>query len=142
MLTLYDDKTIGNKEYIKDIEASFAFYKDAIVKLPQLKEVCSTIDNISYIKGAYIETPFGATSIDDLSTGCKALLLAILLSAEDIIVSFVESGENVLSFALRKGYKINIYCLSTLQVNKEANKCEFIYAGKTMTIKEYHSLEV
>lgn len=31
MLTLYDDKTIGNKEYIKDIEASFAFYKDAIV---------------------------------------------------------------------------------------------------------------
>ena len=114
MLTLYDDKTIGNKEYIKDIEASFAFYKDAIVKLPQLKEVCSTIDNISYIKGAYIETPFGATSIDDLSTGCKALLLAILLSAEDIIVSFVESGENVLSFALRKGYKINIYCLSTL----------------------------
>ena len=49
MLTLYDDKTIGNKEYIKDIEASFAFYKDAIVKLPQLKEVCSTIDNLSLI---------------------------------------------------------------------------------------------
>ena len=35
-------------EHIKDIEASFAFYKDAIVKLPQLAEICSKIDNISY----------------------------------------------------------------------------------------------
>ena len=49
MLTLYDDKTIGNKEYIKDIEASFAFYKDAIVKLPQLAEICIEMNNLNKI---------------------------------------------------------------------------------------------
>lgn len=74
--TLYLDKeSIGEKRLIYSVDIEF----DAVIYNLQLndkdKEYMKKIDKAAYKGNGRIKTPFGVTEIQNLSTGCKALIL-------------------------------------------------------------------
>lgn len=106
--TKLNDKT--QQMLINDVEVYFDRISYIILKDKKLfKSVISKIDNAEYIPDNIIETPFGRTVINDLSSGCKALLIA--LTFPEYITNFTEAGDNVLKLAVEysKTREINIF---------------------------------
>lgn len=58
------------------------------------------IDSAEYMGNGHIKTVFGITSIENLSTGCKALIL--IHHYNDKIININECGENVLDIIYNK----------------------------------------
>lgn len=60
---------------------------------PMARKIIKTIDKSEYISGHYIESPvLGGISPEQLSTGCKSLLL--LLNRPELIVAGERMGDN------------------------------------------------
>lgn len=98
---------IDKTQFINDVEAAFPIYKHKIQSNGLYGNIIRSIDKVEYFKGDYIETPFGGTSCDKLSSGCKALLLAVTLP--NIWINFLEAGDNVLKLALDISNTIDIH---------------------------------
>ena len=100
MLYLTTDK---NKVGIFDVEAYFSvFEKKYIFGSEIYKNVIKEIDNADFIEGNIVKTEFGVTTFDNLSTGCKTLLLMLYFSdnfnLNDVpFISLVECGDDVLT---------------------------------------------
>lgn len=75
------------------------------------KEVMDKIDHAKLLDYGIIETPFGRTLFEKLSSGCQALLLAIKEKDNDVWVSFASAGDNVieLAFDLSKRFNLDLY---------------------------------
>ncbi len=67
--------------------------------------------------GRVIINKFGETSINDISTGCKVILLA--LTHSDYCISNLEMGQNVIEFALdniQDSIDIHILCKNDIDM--------------------------
>lgn len=122
MLYIYTKlNDISKNNYINDIELFFENTWKKICRHPQAKYIIQKIDGASFINESTINTKFGVTNILNLSTGCKALLIAVTYNTS--IVNFIETGNNVFNEALNlsEKYDINIY-LPYRKVSNNFNK--------------------
>lgn len=124
---------------IYDVEAGFRIFKKSIINNPLYWEIVHDIDKVSEINGDYIKTPFGGTSSDNLSSGCKALLLAV---ATGTWVNFLEAGDNSeitrkLSGVSNESLKTMVSALEELDiVNRVNNLAGFVSSDEA----EYRSV--
>ena len=127
MITLYVDKNkiMNKKHYIESVDLTF----DKLIYNLEITEKDKVdikhIDNAHYEGNGYIVTPFGRTEIQNLSTGCKTLIL--LNHSEELgnpIVYIGECGKNVLSRVFEMS-NINI-CIDFCQIPKIYNPEQMI----------------
>lgn len=108
MLNITTDKT--GKKYINDVEVAFNKSVQLGIKgIPLYRDVLKEIDEAQLIGEDTVKTPFGITSLSNISSGSKCLLLA--LSNDKVYVNFDEAGNNVLELANKMAVdrNINIY---------------------------------
>lgn len=118
---------------IYDVEAGFRIFKKSIINNPLYWEIVHDIDKVSEINGDYIKTPFGGTSSDNLSSGCKALLLAV---ATGTWVNFLEAGDNVINKALSIARTKDLHVYYMLDLFTIEHKDDIInYNGKCIKLK-------
>lgn len=111
MITLYvDRKAIGNEnKFIHAIDLAFDKEIYNLEITVRDKEIMRFIDSAEYIGDGYIVTPFGRTEIQNLSTGCKTLLLINhSRELEFPIINIGECGKNVLDIVFGMD-NVNIY---------------------------------
>lgn len=98
----------GDKIIINDVEAFFYNEANEIIRHKEFKSVIKAIDDADVIIDGVIKTKFGVATARELSTGSKALLIA--LSYPQYITNMTEAGNNVLSLlvTLSKQYDLNI----------------------------------
>ena len=99
-------KNIQSNKFIDDPEAYYVLYKPSILKHPLLSSILLAVDKSTLIDGEVIETKFGITNLDIISTGAKALLISL---CTDSYVDFTEAGLNVLAVALEISKEYDIY---------------------------------
>lgn len=73
--------------------------------------VMKEIDGAYLIKGKVVQTPFGVTTVDNLSLGCQSLLVALKENDGNTWISFLGAGDNVIELALKicRDYDIDLY---------------------------------
>lgn len=98
---------------IKDLQSRYKIDNEALFRSHTLKEsitkedeeVMKKIDNAEIIevsrenkdsKDLLIKTPYGVTTIENLSTGCKTVLNFLHLKDNNIILDITECGWNAL----------------------------------------------
>lgn len=132
MIEIYRDKTmIKQNELIEKIDLTF----NSIVYNLDIKEFDKTalksIDEAVYDGNGFVVTPFGRTMVQNISTGCKTLIL-INHSIElgNKIISINECGKNVLDiiFALENCRVYSSFLL--IPRNYSANKIVRIHKNK------------
>lgn len=99
MIELYTSKKAvqKNNNYIESIDLEFDKQIYTLNITNKDKEYMKNIDEAYYNGNGYIITPFGRTEIQNLSTGCKTLiLLNHLKELGNPIVNINECGRNVL----------------------------------------------
>ena len=109
-IKIYTDKgLIGKDKYIKNAKAYFNVNIQSS-ELTQLdKEIINKIDGSTFIDSKTISTPFGVTSVFNISSGAKAVICA--LHFPDKIIDLISCGENALKvlFELIDGTDIQVF---------------------------------
>lgn len=99
------DKTgtkIGNPDIFFDLKLDY--YADKCNSDSDLKNLMLKIDGVDLIKGKYIRTKFGETSLNNLSTGCKAAI--IMKDDPESVINLSEMGSNVIRLLAEEPYDI------------------------------------
>lgn len=73
------------------------------------RDIMEKIDSVSCKEGIEIKTEFGTATLNELSTGCKTVLLAVLGAKEEIYVPIDGCGENALKVLFQYAEKTDIY---------------------------------
>lgn len=119
-----------NRPVVKDVESHFRVllksgetFSDNIYT-----EIMKAIDHVNYRNNNIITTPFGDTTLESLSSGCKALLIIVHNSLNNIDnpVSIEECGENALELLFKISDKIDTiaYVCTTITVFKNNIQCK------------------
>lgn len=98
MLKIYTDHTLSTRHYIYDIESEFNLDEPSIDTMytdSLSVKVLQQLEGMTARNGYYIDSKFGTTSIMNISTGCKALLLCIKCH-KDCIINTDEMGTNAI----------------------------------------------
>lgn len=109
MLKITTDKKyayqINIDSFFKTIQDKSVFNKDVY------KKIMRKIDKAELLDTDLIETPFGKTTLNNLSTGCKTVILSVFLSEDNVFIPLGECGNNALSvlFELSKQYNLKGY---------------------------------
>lgn len=90
-------ENIDKNNLIYDVEAYFRLKKNTLIKHPLYETVIREVDGATKIFDDGIRTKFGSTLVDNLSTGCKALIIAV--NNPNTWVNFLEAGSNVIEVA-------------------------------------------
>ena len=109
MLYILNDKSfVCKSKYIDTIEATFRTIHNSVIKHPMFKEIIHDIDEATYIDDGIIRTRYGMATINNLSSGCKTLLVALIFP--DYWIDFLDAGANVFRCAVRisKDYELKI----------------------------------
>lgn len=122
-------KNIDNKIIIEDVESRFKllYSQNEIFDAELYLNIMKKIDRVIQKKGKIIETPFNYTTIENLSTGCKALLLILYYKdSENILVSIEECGNNAIEvlFSLCNYMDLNVYVSSYFSIYDENVVCK------------------
>lgn len=134
MINIYTTKQVNGLTYINDVEAYFFVNWKEVINSKYAKNVIKKIDGVTKFYDNLVETPFGIAKYTELSTGCKALLIA--LYNNEFLVNFLETGENVVEELIllnkqNKDIDVNIFTPKTLIVS---NLKEKVYLnGKLVT---------
>lgn len=138
MLYIYSSlKSIDRKKFVNDVEIFFNFDLAYNLKTDEaINKILKTIDSAHLINGNVVETKFGVTTLSNLSTGCKALIIALLNPS--LIVNFTEVGDNVVELAveLSKNRDLHVYTRNSVVFGKNLDTVVNL-DGKEMTAKEY-----
>ena len=133
MLTLYTEYDKCN--VITDVEAWFYTIQNRNIDFSKkvYRYIMKTIDNAKYIGDMMVETPYGKTLVTNLSSGCKATLLAVHYAGTDTAVSLDECGSNAIDLIFKLSEKVDIkaYTSSYIVPNYEEARC--IIDGKLYT---------
>lgn len=86
------DTKIGNPDIFFDLKLDY--YAEKCNSDSDLKNLMLKIDGVDLIKGKYIRTKFGETSLNNLSTGCKAAI--IMKDDPGSVINLSEIGSNVI----------------------------------------------
>lgn len=131
MLNIITDK--NGKKCINDVEVAFnKSIQLGIKDIPLYEDVLKRIDSAQLVGEDTVKTPFGVTSLNNISSGSKCLLLA--LSNDKVYVNFDEAGSNVLALANKIAVhrNINIYMSNRRPIPGENNA--ITVNGKKSTI--------
>lgn len=129
---------LPKKKFVDDVEVFFWAKWKEIIKHPEFSRIIKEIDNADVLSVGVIKTKHGTTIPLELSSGCKALLIAI--TYDNLYVSFLEAGGNVLklAFELANKYNINIVTTKAIRVlDKSDLKKPLILNGKKATLDDY-----
>lgn len=100
------DTKIGNPDIFFDLKLDY--YAEKCNSDSDLKNLMLKIDGVDLIKGKYIRTKFGETSLNNLSTGCKAAI--IMKDDPGSVINLSEMGSNVIRLLAEEPcdiYKVN-----------------------------------
>lgn len=86
------DTKIGNPDIFFDLKLDY--YAEKCNSDSDLKNLMLKIGGVDLIKGKYIRTKFGETSLNNLSTGCKAAI--IMKDDPSSVINLSEMGSNVI----------------------------------------------
>lgn len=130
MLYIYTGK--APKGMITDVEGVFKIFEDRDMKDPVALKLIKEIDSAKYYSDSNVKTPFGLANIYQLSSGCKAALLAIW---SGVVVNFTEAGDNVYEALLKyaKDRDVKIWTNNRLMLNSKEIVC---MDGKMMTAND------
>lgn len=138
MLYIYSSlKSIDRKKFVNDVEIFFNFDLAYNLKTDEaINKILKTIDGAHIIAGNVVETKFGVTTLSNLSTGCKALIIALLNPG--LTVNFTEVGDNVVELAveLSKNRDLHVYTRNSVVFGKNLDTVVNL-DGKEMTAREY-----
>lgn len=117
MIYIYTEP--NNMKFINDVESHFKGLSRLNLFTDEIyTEIMKKIDKISYRKGNFIQTPFGETHIDNISTGCKAVCLAYYYhNQKNILINISECGNNALDVLFNLNNSLNYY----LYINRGFN---------------------
>lgn len=109
--------------------------------------VLEKIDGVTFKKGTFIVTPFGETHLENISTGCKAILLCIFYKNTNKIVNVTECGENAtdLLFDLGDKTEVNVYTKIPFAPANDNIKCrvnnKVLYGGQNIYRELVNNIE-
>lgn len=123
-----------SKRVIYDVEIRFKSLVSNHISFDSdiCRQVIKTIDHATLTHGNIIETPFGSASISDLSSGCKAVLLALHYSSikdTDWIVSIEECGSTPIKVLCELAKKKDVYVYFASQVFVISDSVECVVDG-------------
>lgn len=104
-------------------------YKDVLV------DVISQIDNATFIVSDIIKTPFGETRLYDVSTGCKAVIIAMLYP--DFCVSYMEVGHNVFDYTVNLSNHRDMYIFTPIVLFAKDMNSRIYMDNTKVTVKDY-----
>lgn len=132
-----------NKVHIKDVEAYFNNIVDKSVFNNKIcKYIIKYVDSAVYLGNDIVETPLGKTTIDNISTGCKAVLLIVTLCKNKTYIPITECGINAIKCIFDIANRLDLYAYTNYGFVMDKDiKC--IINGNKITNNEqlYHSLE-
>lgn len=105
---LTNPNSIEKNRYIHDVELAFnsEIEEEAVIDDTLIRSIMQEIDGASVLENKKIVTKIGKAHIKDLSSGCKALILAIKFPNK--IVNFTEAGNNVVRLAVELSQQLDI----------------------------------
>lgn len=130
-------KNVDKSKFIKDVDEYF----DTVLALnlkpnESVNKILMSVDKAHNLKGQYLETRFGPANIKDLSSGCKALLIEVLVP--DSIVNFILVGSNVVKLAVEFAQQMDIHIYTPNIVIFGGFDDEKVSVnGKIMTVDDY-----
>lgn len=139
---LYITNKICDDNFIDEVDIYFNYYALKYIEHSDLvKRIINDIDGAKWLGGDIIETRHGKTIIQNISSGCKALIIAVL--NPNLTVSFIEAGNNVFELALElsKSMEIHIYTQNRVVI-KHNHSCNVNFNGKIMTAKEWMDISL
>ena len=116
------------------------FNEHTILKIQSnslVDRVLKEIDGASIISGTSVETKFGITDMTNLSSGCKALLVA--MHEPDMIVNFIMAGRNAVRLALGISQFIDmrIYTPNSVSLYREDLQIDVNLDGEIVKAEEW-----
>lgn len=136
MITLYKNFDLINKKYyINDVESVFNGLYQSIIKSEDYKLVVKYIEHGEVMDNGLVKNKFGIAHPIQISTGSKALLLALYSSTS--IVNFLETGNNVTRcmFKYFKDRDLKIY-LPQIVIVKNAENLKVLLDGRNIVSYE------
>lgn len=109
MLHIVNSKSfIDCNKYLDTIDTTFNTIHTSVINHPLFNEILNTIDHSTYVGDGIIKTRFGVTTLNNISSGCKTLLVALIFP--DYWIDFLDAGANVFRYAVRisKDYELKI----------------------------------
>lgn len=130
MVTIYTSDSARNK--IVDIEARFRLLIKSGEKFSDsiYTQAMRYIDGIIARDNDIIENRFGRTLIENLSTGCKSVMLILLYRASEYIVSINECGENAVRFLFEIGDKTDVRAFTSSYIKITDNDIRCMIDGR------------
>ena len=130
-----------NCNLITHIDKEFDWYykTKGLTDSSIVKKALSNIDGATLLSKNSVETGFGKTVVTDLSTGCKALILAI--NFPNKVIDFSDVGSNVLDEAIEIGgqHDMQIYLPYTMEV--APTKCNVNFNGKVINAYQLNLID-
>lgn len=134
MLYIYTDKM--PKDTIFDVDVAFQIYERRDMKHPVAVNLMKAIDGAKYVSDDCIKTPFGVATVQKLSSGCKAALLALWTKE---VVNFTEAGDNVYRAVLKYAKDVDIKVFTNNMVSLSSDDIVCVN-GKKMTARKFSRL--
>lgn len=108
MISIFNKKdTTGKLIVDPDAEFRTLFKIDDIIKNnTEMQDVLRQIDGVTEYNGGFLKTKYGVTSIQNISTGSKAVILLIM--NPDKIVNDFELGNNIKELIRQQNRNFNI----------------------------------
>ncbi|MBR1455078.1 MAG: DUF4869 domain-containing protein [Lachnospiraceae bacterium] len=98
------------KNFILDAEAYFYAKANELVCIKEFDDIIKSIDDATVIvkepMNCIVKTKFGTTVVQNISTGCKSLIVAV--ANPNMVVNFNEAGDNVIDKAIELARKLDM----------------------------------
>ena len=113
MLKLFTDEHLVAAKYIRDVEAVFNLNEPLLDRLyfdSNSMYALKEIDGVTDRNGKYVTTKYGTILLSDISTGCKAVLLAI--NNANYLIDSDEMGCNALIVLAKIARTKDVYIMT------------------------------
>lgn len=124
---------IDKASTIFDVDGWFDVNFHSLPETKENKRLIKEIDHAELISADTVRTPFGVTSLSNLSSGCKAALLA---ANTNYIVSFDEAGDNAFEAILKTAKAQDIKIATSLCVSVNS-KDTVVVDGVKMSMMKF-----
>lgn len=137
LIIVTNTNNINTDNIVDDVEAYFEIVKRQIIKHPLFDKIIKELDNADRDTEKSQEDimgKFGQTTIDNLSSGCKALLISVL--EPNTYVNFLEAGRNVIDYAIKlcKDENIDLHIIYQRRFGASNFNAVVSIDGKCMTV--------
>lgn len=136
MLTIATKRELNSINKIADVESRFRVLLKTGEKFESdiYTSIIKVIDLVEEREGNIIRNQFGETTLEKLSTGCKAVMLAVYYNKKNVYVSIEECGENALKVLFKLSEKLDIcvytrYEISVFELDIKCRINSTIYTG-------------